>query len=554
MAIVGPSGSGKSTLMNIIGCLDRPSAGSYVLAGTPVAGLDDDELARLRSRDIGFVFQSYNLLSRTSAIDNVATPLLYQGVGREERYERAKHSLEALGLGDRLHHLPSELSGGQQQRVAIARALVTDPAIILADEPTGNLDSASGVEVMARFHALHEQGRTIVLITHDHDVAAQAPRQIHVRDGRSHEHHRARPARPLPARLVASAGAAHDAGHHHRRRLGGRPGRRWPGRHRRHQQEPPIPGHEPADGQRGCRIHRLHPGCGRLGDHAHGRRRDRPGSALLVSPRWRRNCPRTSSWSPVARTRRPVSLAPTRTTRRSATTPSGQGSFLNGASVDAGLRVAVIGSGHGNDPWSDGRRYRQLTIKIGGLPFELIGILQAKGSSGPLSNDDIVLIPHLPPSSTTSTTRTSIRSIAISVATADQMDTVKATAPRCSGSATASRGRHRRLQHRRSGPAAGVGGLHQLAADHPAGRHRVHLADRRRHRDHEHHARVGPRADPRDRHPQGHRCSRPRHPRPVPGRGTDPLGHRRSHRGRAGYRGVHRRSARSPAGASRSSR
>jgi putative ABC transport system ATP-binding protein len=183
VAIVGPSGSGKSTLMNIIGCLDRPSAGTYVLAGTPIAGLDDDELARLRSRAIGFVFQSYNLLARTSAIDNVATPLLYQGVGRRDRMERSRHALEALGLGDRVEHLPSELSGGQQQRVAIARALVTDPSIILADEPTGNLDSASGVEVMARFHALHREGRTIVLITHDHDVAAQAPRQIHVRDG-----------------------------------------------------------------------------------------------------------------------------------------------------------------------------------------------------------------------------------------------------------------------------------------------------------------------------------------------------------------------------------
>ncbi len=183
VAIVGPSGSGKSTLMNIIGCLDRPSAGTYVLAGTPVAGLDDDSLARLRSRAIGFVFQSYNLLARTSAIDNVATPLLYQGLGRNERLERARLSLEALGLGERLEHLPSELSGGQQQRVAIARALVTDPSIILADEPTGNLDSASGIEVMARFHALHREGRTIVLITHDHEVAAQAPRQIHVRDG-----------------------------------------------------------------------------------------------------------------------------------------------------------------------------------------------------------------------------------------------------------------------------------------------------------------------------------------------------------------------------------
>jgi putative ABC transport system ATP-binding protein len=184
VAIVGPSGSGKSTLMNIIGCLDRPSAGTYVLAGTSVDGLSDDELARLRSREIGFVFQSYNLLARTSAIDNVATPLLYQGVGRRERMDRSRAALETLGLGDRLDHQPSELSGGQQQRVAIARALVTDPAIILADEPTGNLDSQSGEEVMARFHALHREGRTIVLITHDHEVAAMAPRQVHVRDGR----------------------------------------------------------------------------------------------------------------------------------------------------------------------------------------------------------------------------------------------------------------------------------------------------------------------------------------------------------------------------------
>ena len=204
-----------------------------------MAGLDDDELARLRSRAIGFVFQSYNLLARTSAIDNVATPLLYQGVGRRERMERAKRSLEALGLGDRLEHLPSELSGGQQQRVAIARALVTDPSIILADEPTGNLDSASGVEVMARFHALHREGRTIVLITHDHDVAAQAPRQIHVRDGHDRMN-TVELVRLALSRLglVPDAGAADDAGHHHRGRLGGRAGRRRPGRDRGHQQEP----------------------------------------------------------------------------------------------------------------------------------------------------------------------------------------------------------------------------------------------------------------------------------------------------------------------------
>ena len=184
LAIVGPSGSGKTTMMNILGCLDRPTAGQYRLAGTPVADLDDDGLAAVRSRTIGFVFQSYNLLPRTSALDNVATPLLYQGVSRSKRQARAKAALERLGLGDRLHHEPTELSGGQQQRVAVARAIVTDPALILADEPTGNLDSHSGAEVMALLHQLNDAGRTIVLITHDAEVAEAAARQIHLRDGR----------------------------------------------------------------------------------------------------------------------------------------------------------------------------------------------------------------------------------------------------------------------------------------------------------------------------------------------------------------------------------
>ena len=184
VAIVGPSGSGKTTMMNILGCLDRPTHGQYLLAGTPVSELDDDGLARLRSLTIGFVFQSYNLLPRTSALDNVATPLLYQGVSRRERAERATAALERLGLGDRLHHEPTELSGGQQQRVAVARALVTEPALILADEPTGNLDSHSGAEVLALLHELNATGRTIVMITHDSDVAVAASRQIHLRDGR----------------------------------------------------------------------------------------------------------------------------------------------------------------------------------------------------------------------------------------------------------------------------------------------------------------------------------------------------------------------------------
>jgi putative ABC transport system ATP-binding protein len=184
VAVLGPSGSGKSTLMNILGCLDRPTSGRYALDGTPVAELDDDGLATVRSRMIGFVFQSYNLLPRTSALENVATPLLYQGVDRRERLARARAALERLGLGDRADHQPHELSGGQQQRVAIARALVTEPRLILADEPTGNLDTASGSDVLAVLHELHESGRTIVLITHDAEVAASAGREVRVRDGR----------------------------------------------------------------------------------------------------------------------------------------------------------------------------------------------------------------------------------------------------------------------------------------------------------------------------------------------------------------------------------
>jgi putative ABC transport system ATP-binding protein len=184
VSIVGPSGSGKSTLMHILGCLDRPTAGHYRLDGMPVEELDDDSLAAVRSRMIGFVFQSYNLLPRTSALENVAAPLLYQGVGKRERLERARAALERMGLGDRTGHEPTELSGGQQQRVAIARALVTEPRLILADEPTGNLDSRTGEEVLELFHELNAGGATIVLITHDPDVAVRASRQVHVLDGR----------------------------------------------------------------------------------------------------------------------------------------------------------------------------------------------------------------------------------------------------------------------------------------------------------------------------------------------------------------------------------
>ena len=182
-ALMGPSGSGKSTLMNILGCLDRPTVGSYKLDGQEVATLSDDELAVTRNRRIGFVFQNFNLLSRISAADNVGLPLVYAGVGRKEREEKAKKILDAVGLGDRAEHQPNELSGGQRQRVAIARALVNDPHIIMADEPTGNLDTKSTKEIMEIFEGLHKEGRTIILVTHEPDIAACASRQLLVRDG-----------------------------------------------------------------------------------------------------------------------------------------------------------------------------------------------------------------------------------------------------------------------------------------------------------------------------------------------------------------------------------
>lgn len=183
-ALMGPSGSGKSTLMNILGCLDRPSTGSYMLDGEEVAGLSDDKLAITRNKKIGFVFQNFNLLSRISALDNVALPLVYAGVSKKDRLERAMQCLQAVGLADRADHQPNELSGGQRQRVAIARALVNDPHIIMADEPTGNLDTKSTKDIMGIFEAMHEIGRTIILVTHEPEIAACASRQLLVRDGK----------------------------------------------------------------------------------------------------------------------------------------------------------------------------------------------------------------------------------------------------------------------------------------------------------------------------------------------------------------------------------
>ena len=201
IAIMGASGSGKSTLMNVIGCLDRPTGGSYRLAGEEVSRLDRDALAAMRNRTLGFVFQSFNLLSRTSALENVELPLVYAGLAARERHARATEALARVGLGDRVHHHPNQLSGGQQQRVAIARAIVTHPRLLLADEPTGNLDTRTSVEVMALLQELGRDGITVVLVTHEADVAEYASRLVVLRDGlvKSDERRMARTARPAPA-------------------------------------------------------------------------------------------------------------------------------------------------------------------------------------------------------------------------------------------------------------------------------------------------------------------------------------------------------------------
>ena len=199
LAIMGPSGSGKSTLMNIVGCLDTPTSGSYKLRGTEIRERDDDELARIRNQEIGFIFQTFNLLPRADALHNVELPLIYAGRPAKERRERARSMLEMVGLGDRTHHRPNELSGGQRQRVAIARALVNGPSLVLADEPTGNLDSKTGLEIMALLDDISSRGNTVILVTHEEDVAIRAHRIVRLRDGRIESDRSTRTAAPSPA-------------------------------------------------------------------------------------------------------------------------------------------------------------------------------------------------------------------------------------------------------------------------------------------------------------------------------------------------------------------
>ena len=198
LAIMGPSGSGKSTLMNIVGCLDTPTSGSYKLRGTEIRERDDDELARIRNQEIGFIFQTFNLLPRADALHNVELPLIYAGRASKERRERAREMLTMVGLGDRTHHRPNELSGGQRQRVAIARALVNGPSLVLADEPTGNLDSKTGLEIMALLDDIHRRGNTVILVTHEEEVAARAHRVVRLRDGRIESDRSTRAAGPAP--------------------------------------------------------------------------------------------------------------------------------------------------------------------------------------------------------------------------------------------------------------------------------------------------------------------------------------------------------------------
>jgi putative ABC transport system ATP-binding protein len=183
VALMGPSGSGKSTLMNILGCLDTPTKGTYILNGTDVSNLNDNELAEIRNKEIGFVFQTFNLLPRSSSLENVALPLVYAGIAKEARTTRAIETLESVGLGNRMYHKPNELSGGQRQRVAVARALVNNPAIILADEPTGNLDTKTSIEIMGLIEEIHQKGNTIILVTHEEDIAKHAHRIVRMRDG-----------------------------------------------------------------------------------------------------------------------------------------------------------------------------------------------------------------------------------------------------------------------------------------------------------------------------------------------------------------------------------